>query len=97
MVTQEHFNVVEEYVRIKREIKSLEAAAKLLQDEVMPVVRESGGKMDVNGVNLSIARRKNWTYPAQVEEIGEAYKQAKKDAETDGLATCTESEYLVAR
>lgn len=97
MVTAEHFACVEEYAHIKSQIKSLEVAAKLLQGEVLNIVKLAGGKLDVNGVDLSVAKRKKWEYPAAVEEIGEAYKQAKKDAETDGNATFVETEYLVAR
>ena len=97
MVTQEHFEVVENYADLKAQIKSLEAKAKEIQPEVMAVVKQADGELSVNGVKLSIATRKRYTYPAHVEAMADSLKQARNNAEIDGYATAIETEYLVCR
>ena len=97
MVASEHFSVVEYYAHLKAQIKSLEERAREIQPEVLALVRDAGGGLDVNGIKLSVGSRKKWTYPAHIDEMADSLKEAKKDAETDGDATFTESEYLICR
>jgi len=97
MVTQEHFEVVENYVNLMQQSKAVSQAAGLLKDEVMQVVAEAGGKLEANGAVLSVGHRKKWKYPYPVEEMETELKQAKKQAETDGEATSESTEYLICK
>jgi len=97
MVAQEHFAVVEEYAELKRKSKGIEAKMKELQPEVLAAVKQADGELSVNGMKMSVATRKKWEYPPHITDLADSLKQAKKNAETDGEATATESEYLVCR
>lgn len=96
-MTAEHFEVVENYVHLKGTVKSADEGCKLIQEEVMAVVAEAGGKLEANNATLSLATRKKFVYSSRVTELEDALKQAKKDEETDGIAECTESTYLICK
>jgi hypothetical protein len=97
MPTIEHMEVVENYVDAKLQIKALELKAKLIQDEVLAIVKEAGGKLEFNGAVLATGTRKKWEYPSAIADMDDALKQAKKNAETDGDATFTESDYVICK
>jgi hypothetical protein len=97
MVTQEHFEVVENYVNLITQAKAATQAAELLKAEVQAVVAEAGGKLEVNGANLSLGHRKKWSYPYPVEEMEAELKSAKKQAETDDEATFESTDYLICK
>lgn len=98
MVTQAQFeSTVEEYVHLQQQIKALTEAQKLIKAEAHEIVRQAGGKLDVNGVTLSIGQRKKWSYPYPIKEMEDELKQAKKSAEADGEATFEATEYLICK
>ena len=98
MVTQEHFKTLEQYADLSAQIKALEEARKAIKSEAMSIVSQTDeGKLDVNGVTLTVGTRKKWSYPYPIKEMEDELKQAKKDAEADGEATCEHTHYLICK
>ena len=91
-------SVVLEYARLSKAKKEIETQLAELKESCQRAVEASGGKLQVGDLGtLSLSTRKNWSYPRHVEEIADALKYAKKNAEIDGEATFTESPVLTFR
>ena len=90
---------LEEYGRLKLEIKQLDERVKALQPEITEMIIESGYEdegVEVDGLGVfTITKRREWTYPAEVKELETEYKKAKKMAEQDGSAEYTENKSVM--
>jgi len=87
------------HAEIAISIKALETEKDLTKDIILEILRtDLDGKFAVDDLGtLSIGTRKKWEYPAVVADIEDALKEAKKNAEADGTAAFTESEFLTFR
>lgn len=88
-------NTYEEYASIDQKIKVLTEQKEQLRGVIVAEMLEKGEeKIETAVGSFSIARRKTWTYPEKVLEIGEKFKAAKAKSESTGEATYTEEESL---
>lgn len=88
-------NIFEEYAVVEAEIAALELKKEQLRPFILKRMIEDGvEKLETAVGKFSISRRKTWTYPEKVLEIGEEFKAAKAKAESTGEATYEEAESL---
>lgn len=88
-------NIFEEYAILDSQIAALEAKKDALRPQILQSMIDQGQtKIDTGVGKFSITKRKVWTYPAWVTEIGEKFKEAKAKAESTEEATYEESESL---
>ncbi len=88
-------NLYEEYAVLESEIAALEAKKEQLRPHILKQMIERGREPVETAIgNFSIQKRKIWTYPEPVVELGEEFKAAKKKAESTGEATFEEEESL---
>ena len=88
-------NVYEEYAVLESQIAALEAKKDQLRPAILEkMIAEGVDKVETAVGKFSVTKRKTWTYPEEVNEIGEEFKAAKAKAESTGEATYEESESL---
>jgi hypothetical protein len=88
-------NLYEEYAVLDAEIAALELKKEQLRPFILQKMIDEGiDKMETSVGKFSISKRKTWTYPEEVMEIGEEFKSAKAKAESTGEATYEETESL---
>ncbi len=95
-------NIFGEYAINDAQIKSLKAQIaeiELKQDQLRPhiitsMVEQGMTKTELDIGKFTVERRKVWTYPEAVVELGEELKAQKATAESTGEATYTEVEGL---
>lgn len=88
-------NVYEEYAVLESQIAALEAKKDQLRPSILKKMIEDGmTKVDTAVGKFSVTKRKTWTYPEEVNELGEEFKAAKAKAESTGEATYEESDSL---
>lgn len=88
-------NIYSEYAIIEAEIAALEAKKEQLRPHILKMMVQDGvEKLETDVGKFSITRRKTWTYPEYVVEIGEEFKAAKAKAESTKEATYEETESL---
>lgn len=87
--------IFEEYAVLESEIAALEAKKEQLRPLIVKKMVDDGiDKLDTGVGKFSITKRKTWSYPAWVTDIGEKFKEAKAKAESTEEATYEESESL---
>lgn len=88
-------NLFSEYAIIEADIAALEAKKEQLRPHILKMMVEQGvEKLETDVGKFSVTRRKTWTYPEPVIELGEEFKAAKAKAESTGEATFEETESL---
>ena len=97
MITNEQKDILNEYAKIKSEIKTLESMADLLNPKVLELMEESGAEEIAIGDmgKLSMGSRRNWKYTDKVKSLDEALKDQKKLEEQTGTAEYTEKKYVI--
>jgi len=86
-------NVYEEYAVLESKIAALEAQKDNLRPVILQKMIDEGvTKVDTTVGKFSVTKRKTWTYPEEVLEIGEEFKAAKAKAESTGEATYEETD-----
>lgn len=95
-------NLHAEYASNHAEIAALKAKIaefELKQDQLKPFIieqmNESGvSKMETDIGKFTVSKRKTWTYPEAIVELGDELKNQKAKAESTGEATYEEVEGL---
>lgn len=88
-------NIYELYAILEAEIAEREQKKEQLRTAILQNMIERGEeKIETAVGKFSISKRKSWTYPERVLEIGEKFKEAKAKAESTGEATFEETESL---
>lgn len=84
-------NIFEEYASVDAQIAALEAKKEQLRPHILKSMIDQGlEKIETAVGTFSSGARKVWTYPEEVLEIGESFKEAKAKAESTGDATFEE-------
>lgn len=97
MINQQQKDIINEYARIKSDIKLLEEKA----DELNPQVLEAMGgngieEIEVSGLGkLSLGSRRTWKYTPQTIEEENSLKAAKREEEQTGEASYIEKHYVI--
>jgi hypothetical protein len=88
-------NLYSEYATLEAEIGALELKKEQLRPHIIKMMLEDGvEKLDIGVGKFSVNKRKTWTYPDEVIEIGEKFKAAKAKAESTGDAEFEEVDQL---
>lgn len=88
-------NIYEEYAIVKAQKAELEAREDVLKASIIADMNErETSKEETPLGRFSITRRKTWTYPQRVIDLGETFKAEKSKAESTGEATYVEAESL---
>lgn len=88
-------NIFEEYAVVESQIAALEVKKEQLRPFILKQMIDDGiDKLETAVGKFSVSKRKTWTYPEEVLEIGENFKEAKAKAESTGDATYEETESL---
>lgn len=97
MITQEQKDTLNEYAKIKSEIKLLEVKADELNPKALNIIQESGAKeVQIAELGkLSLASRRTWKYPKVILDMEDSLKAKKKEAEQRGTADYVEKHYLL--
>lgn len=97
MINQENKDVLNEYAKIKSEIKLLEAKA----DELNPRVLEVMQTLEVEEIaigelgKVSLGSRRTWKYTTETLNLKKSFEEAKKFEEQTGKADYTEKHYVI--
>ena len=84
-----------EYATIDTLIKELEQKKDEIKGLILAEMVESGQEaVETEVGKFSITKRKTWTYPENVTELGDEFKAAKAKAESTGDATYIEEPSL---
>lgn len=88
---------VEEYARIKNQIKGLTTSAEIISEEILLGIQAEGvEEIEIQGVGkITLVSKRKYTYPKDLEEEEKNLKQAKKEAEATGEATYVENPYII--
>jgi len=85
-------NLYEEYALLEAEISVLEMKKEQLKPVILQQMIDGGvDKIETIVGKFSVSTRKTWTYPVEVNEIGEEFKAAKAKAESTNEATFEQS------
>lgn len=85
----------EQYAILESQIAALEAQKEQLRPLILTEMIDGGmEKVETAVGKFSITKRKTWSYPTSVVEIGEEFKAAQAKAQSTGEATYEESESL---
>lgn len=97
MITQEQKDTLNEYAKIKSEIKLLEAKADELNPKVLEVMQTSEVEEIAIGDmgKLSLASRRTWKYSKNLQAAEKALKESKKIEEQTGKADYVEKHYVI--
>lgn len=96
-------NLYHEYAQNKAEINALKAKIaefELKQDQLAPhiikgMIDQGMEKIEMDLGKFTVTKRKSWTYPEAVVDLGEEFKAAKAKAESTGDATYEVTEGLL--
>lgn len=89
-------NLYAEYAIVKERIKILTNQAEGIASQILEELRESGESTKQTSVGkFTVCKRKSWTYPQSIVELGETLKAEKAKAESTGEATCEEKDSLL--
>jgi len=97
MITQQQKDTLNEYAKIKGEIKLLEAKA----DELNPLVFEVMQASEAEEITLenvgkfSLGSRRTWKYSQGVQDLEQSLKSEKKIEEQTGKADYSEKHYVL--
>lgn len=97
MISQEQKDTLNEYAKIKAEIKLLEGKA----DELNPKVLEVMQLQDVEELTLGdvgkliLGSRRTWKYTKATSDLEKRVKEQKKIEEQTGKADYTEKHYVI--
>ncbi len=96
MITQEEKDKLTQYAELKSEIKILEKKAEELNPAVLEIMEEhKAEEITLYIGKLSLGSRRTWKYSAEITEMDQGLKNAKKEEEQLGVATYTEKKYVV--
>ena len=88
-------NLYGEYAKLEAEISALELKKEQLRPHIIKQMVDEGiEKTDIGVGKFSVSKRKVWTYPDEVLDIGEQFKAAKAKSESTGEATYEETDQL---
>lgn len=88
-------SLYEEYAVLESQIAALEAKKEQLRPHILQMmVEQELEKVETLVGKFSVSKRKVWTYPEAVVEVGEKFKAAKAKAESTGDATFEEVDQL---
>jgi phage shock protein A len=88
-------NLYEEYALLESQIAALETKKDQLRPHILQMMIDNGTeKVETSVGKFSVSKRKVWTYPEAVTELGEKFKEAKATAESTGDATFEEVDQL---
>lgn len=96
-MTQEKKDILNDYAKIKLEIKLLEEKAELLNAQALEIIQEAGvEEIEVGDLGkLLIGKRRKWTFPKDVEDWRKDLKEKEKEAQQRGTATYIENAYII--
>lgn len=97
MLKQEDKDLLNQYAKIKLEIKALEAKAEELNPEILDIMQiHNLGEIEVSDQGkLSLGSRRTWKYPKLIKDLEDDLKAKKKEAEQTGQADSTEKFYVI--
>lgn len=91
-MNKEQKNILDEYAKLKIEIKALEEKASELNPKVIEALRENDlGEVQVSDLGvLTMSTRRTWKYSKTLQEEETALKEKKKNEERLGVANYEE-------
>lgn len=97
MINQEQKDQLNEYARIKSEIKLLESKADELNPLVLQVIQDAEvEEIEISDLGkLSLASRRTWKYSLETQELEKKLKSEKKLEEQTGKAEFLEKKYVI--
>ena len=97
MITQTQKDTLNEYAKIKSEIKILEEKADEYNTQVLEIMQSNElGEVELTIGKLSLGSRRTWKYGPEIVEKEESLKSEKKIAEQTGVgATYVEKSYVL--
>jgi len=95
-MNKEQKNILDEYAKLKIEIKALEEKADELNPKVLEALRENDlGEVQVSDLGvLTVATRRTWRYSPTLKEEEAILKEKKKNEERLGLANYEEKSFV---
>jgi predicted phage-related endonuclease len=95
-MNKEQKNILDEYAKLKIEIKALEEKADELNPKVLEALRENDlGEVQVSDLGvLTVATRRTWKYSPTLKEEEAILKEKKKNEERLGLANYEEKSFV---
>ena len=88
--------LLQEYATMLQQIRTLEAEAEKLKPTVLQYCLENQDEEHiVDGGQITLSVRRQWTYPAEVVALEVTVKEKKKEAEAKGDATYIEKPFVV--
>lgn len=88
-------NIFAEYADVDAQIKALEIKKEQLRPFIVAKMSDDGiDKLETEVGKFSVNLLKKWSYPEEVNELGEEFKAAKAKAESTGEATYEETPSL---
>src|SRR3990167_3444394 len=88
--------ILNEYAELQIKIRTLEAEAELIKPLVLQYCLENQDEEHiVDGGQITLSVRRQWTYPAEVVALEVTVKEKKKEAEAKGDATYIEKPFVV--
>lgn len=89
-------NLYDEYALLEAEIAERELKKEQLRPLILEQMIENDKKKIETAIGVfSVSKRKKWTYPKVVLDIGEEFKAAQAKAQSTGEATFEETQLLV--
>lgn len=97
MITPQQKDIINEYARIKSDIKLLEEKADELNPQVLEVMEANKvEEVEVSDLGkLSLGSRRTWKYSKEIQEEEAKVKEHKKLEEQTGEANYTEKSYII--
>ncbi len=89
-------NSYAEYAILKERIKILTNQAEAISKILIKEINDLGvSSKETNVGKFTISKRKSWTYPEYVVELGETFKAEQIKAQSTGDATYEEKDSLI--
>jgi hypothetical protein len=97
MIKEQEKDILQEYAKIKQEIKLLESKAEELNPKVLEVMRGAEvEEIEIGEIGkLSLGSRRTWKYSQKLQEKEKELKAEKKVEEQTGLADYQEKHYVI--
>lgn len=96
---KQHKDVLEKYAKIKGEIKKLELELEIYNPQILDIMQSDGlEELSLEKLaTFSLAQRRTWVYPLEIQGEEKSLKEKKKVAEQTGEASCTLNPYLICK
>lgn len=83
-----------DYATLKEAEKEIQAKLDELKPKIIELMGENE-EINTDFGSFVIGKRRRWTYPENINQLGERYKEAKIEAERTGEAQYEENPYLI--